>query len=126
MANEITISGSLQYANPARNISNKALSVSNVKATITGYNYTSGTMTVPTTAGGTAIPLASLTSVGWAIFKNNDATNYVEIMTAVSGSKFAQILPGECTLLRFSPSVTAPAAIAHTASIELEFLILEI
>ena len=125
MANEITVTGSLQYANPAQNIAQIGLSIFNTLFSITGKNYTYGTMSVPTTSGGTAIPIANLSSLGWAIFKNNDPTNYVQLMSAVSGTVFPKLFPGEIALFRFDSSVTAPAAIAHTASVLLEYLILE-
>src|SRR5206468_1606170 len=82
-----------QYTNSAQNVAAKLLAVSGSLFTITGKQYVEGTMSVPTTAGGTAIPVSNLANLGWAIFKNNDATNYVELISAVSGTKFAKLAP---------------------------------
>lgn len=124
-ANEITLTGSLQYANPAQNISEVGLSLFNALFSITGKNYTYGTMSVPTTAGGTAIPVSNLSTLGLAIFKNNDATNYVQILTAASGTVLPRLNPGEVAVFRFDSGVTAPAALAHTAPVVLQYMILE-
>lgn len=126
MANEITVSGSLSYLNQPQNISQQSLSVNSLSVNITGKNFASGSMSVPTTSGGTAIPLAGLATIGWAMFKNNDATNYIELLSAVSGTVFAKLFPGEFALLRVDPTITAPAALAHTAPAALEWLMLEI
>ena len=124
MANEITISASLAVAKG--NLASEALAVSAIKATLTGKQVVKATQTVPTTAGGTAIGLAGLGSVGWVFIKNMDATNYVDIMTAVSGTAFARLLPGEICLLRLTPAITAPAALAHTAAVDIEYEFVEI
>lgn len=126
MAAEIQVTASLQYTNAAYNIAAKLLSIIASTFDITGKHFSEGMMSVPTTAGGTAIPVTGLTSLGWAFFKNNDSANYVDIYTAVSGALFARLMPGECALFRFHPGVTAPAAIAHTLAVSLEYLILEI
>lgn len=125
MANEIQVTGQLQYTNSAQGISAKSLSIAGVTFSITGKNYAQESMSVPTTAGGTAIPLGSLGSLGWAAFKNNDATNYVDILTATSGTDIIRLLPGEFAIFRFGSGISAPAALAHTAVCLLEYLILE-
>ncbi len=126
MATEIQVSAELQYTNAAQNISAKSLAIVASLFSITGKEYVQGMMSVPTTAGGTAIPVSGLANVGWAYFKNNDATNYIELYNAASGTKFAKLFPGEVCVLRFAPSVVAPAALANTLAAQLEYLILEI
>lgn len=127
MANEITFSGLLQYANPAYNIPTLSLSSGNIVLSITGKYYYRGTQSIPTTAGGTALNLGSVsTPGGWLIIFNRDPTNYVQLMTAVStGAVFARINPTEAALLRLDATVTAPAAIAHTAACIVEYLVLD-
>jgi hypothetical protein len=124
MANEITISASLAVAKG--NVGSEALAVSALKANLAGVNFIKETQTIPTTAGGTAIALGGLGSVGWFMVKNLDVTNYVDIMTAVSGVAFARLLPGEICLLRLTPALTAPAALAHTASVAIEYHMAEV
>ena len=125
MANEITVTGQLAYNNAALSIPQEILNFLPTKFSIAGKNFVSGTMAVPTTAGGTAIPLGNLSAPGWGMFVNLDSANYVELLTAVSGTKFPQLMAGEPALFRFDPSVTAPAAIAHTATVLMAYLILE-
>lgn len=124
MANEITISGSLAVAKG--NVASEALTVSGLKATLTAEDFIKATQSIPTTAGGTAINLGGLSNVGWVLIKNNDNTNYVDIMTAVSGTAFARLKPGEFCLLRLTPAITAPAALANTAAVMIEILLIEI
>jgi hypothetical protein len=126
MANEIQITASLAYTNGAQNIAQQILGIAGSLFSITGKNFEEGTMAVPTTSGGTAIPVANLSTLGWAIFKNNDPSNYISLISAVSGTEFCRLLPGEVALFRFDPGITAPAAIAHTAVALLQYLILEI
>lgn len=124
MSQEITITVSLGYTKG--NITPKSLTVTQQKFDITGSNFHAQTQIVPTTAGGTAMPLGSLTTLGWYMLKNNDPTNYVDILTAVSGTVFERVPPLGVKLGYFPPGITAPAAIAHTASVQLESLILEV
>lgn len=95
-------------------------------ATITGKNFASDSWTVPTTSGGTAIPVGNLsTPLGWFMIVNKDATNYVELLPAVSVSAFSRLYPGDFVMGRFAPGVTAPAMQAHTAPVNVTYLILE-
>ena len=100
-------------------------SASGTPIAMTGSKFAEGIMAVPTTAGGTAIPVSALANLGLALFMNADPTNYVEILTAVSGTAFVKLLPGDVAVFRFDPAVSAPAMLAHTASANVEFLILE-
>lgn len=123
MAQEIKITTSLTFAKA------KVLQ-KNMQATFqptwTGTNYKQGTQAIPTTAGGTALDVAGLANVGVAYFQNNDATNPVDIMDAVSGHTILHLLAGEAAVIRFPTTVTAPAAIATGGTVQLEFVILEI
>lgn len=124
MANEITVSASLAAAKG--NVQSEGLAVSALKATLTGKNFEKLSQTIPTTAGGTALKLGALTNIGWVLVKNNDNTNFVDLMTAVSGTAFARLKPGEIALLRLPPAVTAPAALADTAAVDIEMMMVEI
>lgn len=124
MANEITISASLSVAKG--NVSSEALAISALKATLAGEDFIKATQSIPTTAGGTAIGLGGLSTVGWMLIKNNDNTNFVDILTAVSGTAFARLKPGEICLFRIAPALTAPAAMANTAAVMIESILIEI
>lgn len=123
-SNAIQVTASLVYTNLPQNISAQTLAAGPSLFTITGINYAGGTMAVPTTSGGTVIPLGSVTTLGWAMLKNNDATNYVDVLVAVSGTDILRLYPGEVALFRFGSGISAPAAIAHTATVLLQYLIL--
>lgn len=126
MANEITVGASLAYANSAISIDSVVLAIKAPGTfSINGTKFVKNLMSVPTTAGGTAIPLGSVGTLGWAAFKNLDAVHFVELYNAVSGTKFGRVNAGETIVFRFAQSVTAPAAIADTSAVNLEYLILE-
>ena len=126
MAQEISVAASLTYTNTANNIQSVSLAVKTPGLfTITGKVYARELQTIPTTAGGTALKMGSITTPGWGIFKNTDAVNYIELLSAVSGTVFARLKAGEIALLRLPPGMTAPAAIANTASVSLDYLILQ-
>ncbi len=122
MANEITYSYSIGVSK-SNLINSKSASGS---ITMNGSHYASGAMNIPTTAGGTAIPLGSVATNGTACFKNLDATNYVEIGVQVTGTFYPliRLKPGEPAYLRISPSAV-PYALANTAAVALEYLIYE-
>ena len=126
MPNEITTTVVLKYVNAPENIPVVQLAVGALSFTITGKNYVLATMTVPTTAGGTAIPVGNLADLGFAMFVNRDGANFVTIYDAVSGNKMMQIKPGMAVLIYFDPSITAPAAEADTADVEMQYMILEV
>jgi hypothetical protein len=119
----ISIGATLTYLNPPSQ--QQMLSIMNKKFAIKGKHFIAGTMAVPTTAGGTPIPLTGLSSLGWALIVNNDPTNLVDVLVAVGGTIFAQMLPGEPLLMRFGAGVTAPAVVANGAPVDIEYLILE-
>ena len=87
-----------------------------------------GSFSVPTSAGGTVLPLGSVTIAGgWLFIQNLDATNYVTLMTAVSGTSISRILPGDPpTWIRLDPSITAPAVLAHTAPVNIRYKVFDL
>src|SRR5579859_4669663 len=59
------------------------------------HEYTKNLLTVPTTAGGIAIPLGAVSAPGDFMAINRDANNSITILSAVSGTKIAQLDPGK-------------------------------
>lgn len=123
MASELTVSVSLSGA---KTWALKNLQLAGIQPDMAGTKFMQGSQLVPTTAGGTAINLGTLATVGWFLIINRDTTNFVSLYNAVSGTKFAKLKFGEPCCGRFDPSVTAPAAIADTAACLIEYLIFEI
>ena len=71
-----------------------------------------------------ALDIGDLTTLGWAIFFNHDPTNFVEIRPGTGGTDFLKIKPREVAgPLRLATN--GPWAIADTAGVKLEYLIIE-
>jgi hypothetical protein len=123
MADEISISGAMTY----RKTPGRTYSVTETAATfnVTGRKAIQAEQAIGTAAGGEAIGLGDLASLGRAFFKNLDSTNYLEILDAVSGTAILKLKAGEWSLFRFGSGVTAPAAQANTGACNLEYLIVE-
>jgi len=124
MAGPIQVQFTLTYTPPFTGASQKTLPLS-ITATIAGSAYKESTQNIPTTAGGTAIVVAGLTTPRWCAIINRDPANFVQILTAVAGTAFAKLLPGEGMLLPFDPGIAAPAALANTAACQIELLLIE-
>lgn len=122
MANEISYSLSLSVAKGSLSDSKSTSGTANMN----GTHYAGGAMNVPTTAGGTVIPLGSVATTGFTWLRNLDGTNYVEIGVQVAGTFYPllRLKPGEPQVVRFSPS-QAPYALANTAAVALEYRIIE-
>lgn len=83
-----------------------------------------GVQTVTTTAA--ALGVTGLSTIGYARFRNLDATNFVQIGPYVSSTfhPAIKLKPGELAVLRLDPTNPVYAK-ADTASIKLQYLILE-
>ena len=95
--------------------------------TLSGSTSAGGIVSIPTTAGGTALSLDGITTatMGYAFFRNIDATNYIEIGVQVGGTFYAlvKLKAGEVALLRMNQT-NPPYALANTATVVLQFTIL--
>jgi len=90
--------------------------------TLTGGGVQGGVVSVTTSA--MAIPLGGVTTPGGlAVFKNLNATNYLEIGFDDSGFvAFAKLLPGQVACI---PLVNAPWARANTAACLMQYKIMD-
>ncbi len=89
------------------------------------HQYTKNLMTVPTTAGGIAIPLGAVTSPGDFAAVNQDSTNFVTILDSVGGNKMSQLDAGKMCLIPLDPTITAPAIQADTTACQVRYFIVE-
>jgi hypothetical protein len=82
-----------------------------------------GTQNIGTTHE--ALGLGSLTTPGFAVFQNLDATNFIELGIDDTGTfeAFAKLKPGEIGMIRLT--TLAPYAKADTAAVDLFYLIYE-
>lgn len=121
--NEITLSGSLAYEDDAG--AADSLEQAEVQATSSGKRYLRAKQNIGTSEE--AIGLGSLATLGWAMFKNLDYTNFLEIrMASGSGNDHIKVPPRKSAgPFHFGSDVSAPYAIANTAACELDYLIVE-
>jgi hypothetical protein len=117
MAGEITNSSSFSISKDliSDSITNSA------SVTLTGSDYVKETQLV--TTGGAAINLGNLATCGEFLIANNDATNYVSILSSVGGTTFLEIKPLNTARGYFAATVTAPAAKANTGSVRIAYMI---
>mgnify|MGYP003134299256 FL=1 len=122
MANEIYYTTGLQVVHD-----DLLLDINDLARTcdMAGHIVTRDVKAVPTTAAGTALDLASISTQGFAHFVNLDSTNYIEIGVQVSSTfyPFVKLKAGEACLLSLGTS--APYARANTASVNLDFTVCE-
>jgi hypothetical protein len=72
-----------------------------------------------------AIVLGEVTPAGaYYKFTNRDATNYASIRMSSGGANAVQIGPGESACGRFPVGVTAPFAIANSAPVDIEYVLI--
>ena len=122
MANEITVNASLAYADSEG--TEDSLAVVNFLKTVATKLTNHHKQSIGTTE--VAINLAGLTTPGFMIAINRDATNFVELRVATGGAKFARLDPGGVALVRLGSGAQVPFAIADTAACQVEFLICSI
>lgn len=119
MANELTLSSSAAYLDS--NGVADSLGVTGLNVSVGTKGLAHLTQVIPTSE--TALNLGSIGTLGYILCRNNDPTNYVEFKTVASGTVFAKLKPGEMMLFRFGSGITAPVAIANTASCGLEYIL---
>jgi hypothetical protein len=120
MADEVTLTASLKYDDGDFDEAPE-LAVAGELFSVTTKKFVKSRMTVTTAE--LAIPLGNLTTLGWAAFKNLNATNFVEIRTGTGGTKMIKIPVGGLVIFYFGSGVTAPFIIADTASCDVAYLI---
>jgi len=122
VANEIQLSISFGYTNPALLSQPVGRGASGYLAdSLLGVGPAGPQgLTVQTTA--TVVPLGSVTEPYYAWFCNLDDTNYVQLQNGAAGAVFARLQPGDCALVPLDPGCV-PYAVANTAAVQLEYLI---
>lgn len=120
MANEITVAAFLSFVKGAFT---DTMQKTATTFDMTGVPYERRTFAVPTTAGGTALPLGDVTTPGYCFIRNTDPTNFITIKPAVAGVDTIKLKPGEFAMFRFAAA--APALLASTAICVVEYLLLQ-
>lgn len=125
MANEFTLSGTLQFQNAEMSEGIVAQVVDLLASISADGRYISGIVSVGTSEE--AIPLGEVSSPGWFFAKNLDPTNYVEVLTGTGGPAFARLRPatvsqpGHFCLLPLGTGVTAPFWVANTGACRVQY-----
>ena len=120
MADELTYRANIALSKGGVEFS-KALAQQSID--VTGDHMIWATQEIATSAEN--IQKGEITTVGFAMFHNTDATNYVEIGYDDTGFKpLIKLLAGEwCGPVRLSQST--PQAQANSAAVDLEYIIVE-
>jgi hypothetical protein len=95
--------------------------------TMSGNHSQNNVQTIGTGAGGTAIAIAAaIATLGCAMFRNLDSTNYCTIGIVVSATFYPliKLKPGEAWCFRIMPGISLYAK-ADTASVDLLCGVLE-
>ena len=103
MANEFKITTAIQLRNGK--ISVNTLPVSYNANQTTANGPTPGMVTA--TTGGVTVSLAQLTTPGFLMIQNTDATNYVQYGLLISATFYplGELLPGEVNVLRLARNI---------------------
>ncbi len=124
MANELTITASLQFYKPTIMSSALSRAVTNLLFNVSGASVIGPTtMSVPTSS--TAIPLGPVTAPHWAFFMNLDPTNFIRIRNGTAGADLLKLLPGEPAFCPLYDSAV-PFAIAAVAACVMEYMIVSL
>lgn len=119
MANEVTIEVSLEFAKG--NVAEVSRSGTKT-VTVSGTPYFQQVQNINTSEE--QLAFGDVSTPGWCFLKNLDATNYVEIRPATGVADLIRLNALEFCLFRFAADCTAPYAIANTAAVNLEILLI--
>ncbi len=119
MANEITLTASLQFAKGG--VAAAPLAVNGLQVNMAGTKYVRGVESIAITE--TVVGIGNCTTLGYAIFHNLDATNFVTIRMATGITTGMKLKPGEYCMVRLGGN--APCAIADTAPCLVDYMIIE-
>lgn len=118
MANELTLAASLKFVKGSTNVS---FSKSGIQLDVSGKNYTHKTQTVGTSEE--ALSLGDVTTPGYILVYNKDATNFVSVRSGTGAANLVKVPAGGVAL--FNCEASAPYAIANTAAVDIEYLLVE-
>src|SRR5688572_25955308 len=93
MADEITLTAALEYSDSENADLTLALPT-DVQVTVSTKKFVHAKQNIGLSEE--AIGLGEVTSLGWAIFINRDATNFINIKTGTGGTIIMKIPAGKC------------------------------
>jgi hypothetical protein len=122
MANELTISASLEYSDDVD--VEASASITELLRTLTTKKVLKTKQSVGTSEE--ALIIGDISTRAWCMLINRDPTNFINVKVATGGAIFAKLLAGEFCLLRLGSGAQSPFVIADTASCELEIVICDL
>jgi len=119
MADELSYAMQVTYTHNGRTLQ---LPATTITVDVTGNNIVSGVM-LATVASAVAVPIGAIGTSGFAVFRNLDATNYVNIGVDSAGLVVqTKLLAGEQCMMRMT---AAPYVQADTADCLLSYTVIE-
>ena len=120
MANELYTSGTMTFEDSSGAFAEMFFSAQ--QTTISTLRYVKEKISVGTTEE--AMPLGEITTLGWFMMRNFDATNFVNVLVGTGGAAILRC-PASSRIgpLRFGAGVTAPYFIADTGACLIEFML---
>ncbi len=125
MANQVTQSGSMSYADGLTSLASPTVAMGSPQGVTTGQTVECVKLLV-LSASDTAIPLPGTTAaLAYYLLVNRDPTNTVDVKAATGGAIIARLQPnGGFMMGQWGASgVTAPYARANTANCEVDVYI---
>lgn len=119
MANELTMSASLNFADSED--TDETLAALEKVLSISTKLYNKCKHNVGTSEE--AMKLGEVASLGYCLIINRDSTNFVEVRAATGGTKIIKVRAGKVALFEFGSGVTAPYIIADTNPCQTEYMI---
>jgi len=119
MANEITLTASLAYADGN---TSDSLAVTSLSVDVTGSSILHHRQVVGTSEE--VLLLGDAGAGGYCILINRDSTNFIEVRPNTAVADLIKIGPGEAAMFRLAADAV-PYVIADTADCDLEYLLIE-
>ncbi len=123
MSDEISLTIRMTFEKGGTSVSFPDGTAREMSIDVTGTKHTRIRQTIGTSEE--ALDLGDIATGGYFVARNCDDTNYVELRSGTGATDFVRLNAGEACAFRISPDAAAPYAIANTASVELEFCLVE-
>jgi hypothetical protein len=121
-ANELTLTAALEFTKSTTHTDSRNMGVEGKQFTVSGTDCVGPiTQTIGTSAE--ALDIGDITTPGYIIIKNLDATNYVTIRMGSTGADVVKLKAGEFALFRLAS--TNPFALANTGACQVLFALIE-
>lgn len=122
MADEITLSLKFIFEKGGTKLTFPDLDHQTDSVTVAGSKFIHNRQSIGFAAE-EAIVLGEVTTGGYFVAINRDATNFLSIRASTGATNFVKLGPGEMCCFRIHSAASAPFAIADTAACELEYVL---